>query len=303
MMSRDDVYDAARGKQAGIIDSIAKPFESQELIGKVKKALSLAPPRLSEPAPRPTAPAPPSPAGTAWRPPAPPVAARPSKAAPSDILDIIQEAPTEAELKQTTAPAEEEAVYEVEPEVEEVMEPLAREIARALPVGEKAVEEMRAGLGLTEDTAEASSEIVPFESFEMEGHTAAPPRPAVERPAPAPAADVFARTMKESGVPAAPRAPDTSAQPKQASLSEDELRGIAEKTIAAMAEKIFKTMPPPALPKISDDTVRRGIEEAVTKIAREIARDIIERVAWEVIPPLAEQLIKAEIERLKALEP
>ena len=43
MLSRDDVYDAGKGKQAGIVDNIAKPFESQDLIGKVKKALSGAP--------------------------------------------------------------------------------------------------------------------------------------------------------------------------------------------------------------------------------------------------------------------
>ena len=53
MLSRDDVYDAGKGKQAGIVDNIAKPFESQDLIGKVKKALTGVP-----------AGAPPSPATT-----------------------------------------------------------------------------------------------------------------------------------------------------------------------------------------------------------------------------------------------
>src|SRR5512145_1841474 len=41
MLSRDDQYDAARGAQSGIVDSIAKPFESKDLIGKVKKAQGL----------------------------------------------------------------------------------------------------------------------------------------------------------------------------------------------------------------------------------------------------------------------
>jgi hypothetical protein len=31
-----------------------------------------------------------------------------------------------------------------------------------------------------------------------------------------------------------------------------------------------------------------------------MAREVFEKVAWEVIPELAEQLIKQEIERLKA---
>ena len=50
MMSRDDVFDEAKARQAGIVDNIAKPFESQELIGKVRKAIAAAPPRPAEPA-------------------------------------------------------------------------------------------------------------------------------------------------------------------------------------------------------------------------------------------------------------
>lgn len=153
MMSRDDVFDQARARQALIIDHITKPFESQELIGKVRKAVSAAPPRLGELAPRPAAaqpqtppPAPPRPAAPAPSRPA----AKPRQAPPQDIFDIIQEAPSQAELKRPVAapPAEEESLYEVEPVVE-VEEPIAREVEHALPVGEKAVEEMRAGLGLS----------------------------------------------------------------------------------------------------------------------------------------------------------
>ncbi len=314
MMSRDDTYDAAKGMQAGILDHIAKPFESQELIGKVKKALASAPPRLAEPAP--AAPAPPRPA--AFPPPAKP-AAGPKQAAPSDIFEIIQEAPTHEELSRMTAsPAEEESVYEVEPEVEEVEESPAPESAMALPIGAKAVEEMREGLGLTEPAEEPQPEIVSFEDFDLAMETSpktAPPS------APKPAAPAAPQQPKPAGAPAQPPTlpehelrqivEETVAQmakqafekisaPQAAVLPEGELRSMAEKTLSKMAADVFKDMPPPPIPKISDDTVRRGLEEAVSKIAREIARDVIEKVAWEVIPPLAEQLIKAEIERLKA---
>lgn len=316
MMSRDDTYDAAKGMQAGILDHIAKPFESQELIGKVKKALAAAPPRLTEPAP--AAPAPPRPA--AFPPPAKP-AAGPKQAAPSDIFEIIQDAPTHEELSRMTAsPAEEESVYEVEPEVEEVEESPAPESATALPVGAKAVEEMREGLGLTEPAEEPQPEIVSFEDFDLAMETSpktAPPS-APKPAAPAPAAP---QQPKPAGAPAQPPAlpehelrkivEETVARmakqafekipaPQAAVLPEGELRSMAEKILSKMAADVFKDMPPPPIPKISDDTVRRGLEEAVSKIAREIARDVIEKVAWEVIPPLAEQLIKAEIERLKA---
>jgi hypothetical protein len=75
---------------------------------------------------------------------------------------------------------------------------------------------------------------------------------------------------------------------------------MAEAAIAELAKEAVEMLPPPQPPKVSEETVRRGIEEAVSKIAREMARDVFEKVAWEVIPELAEQLIKQEIERLKA---
>jgi len=183
MMSRDDVYDGTKGKQAGIIDNIAKPFESQELIGKVKKALAGAPARPAEPAPaarRPAAPAPPAPPATPTK---------PKTAAPTDIFDIISEAPSQADLARPAAQSEEESVYEVEPVVEEVEEPLAREGAKVLPVGAKAVEEMRAGLGLAEQKEEAQPEILTLESLEkamktdqQAGFKPKTPGPPLQRP-------------------------------------------------------------------------------------------------------------------------
>ncbi|MGE5174677.1 MAG: response regulator [Betaproteobacteria bacterium] len=437
MMSRDDVYDSAKGKQAGIVDNIAKPFESQELIGKVKKALADAPPRLAEPMTRPATaspqPAPASPASSA------PAAAKVMQATPSDIFDIIQEAPNESEIKKAAAPApvEEESVYEVEPEVEEVEEPLSREIAKSLPVGAKAVEEMRVGLGLS-DKREEQPEIVPFESLDMvmdseptskastlsrppaarqTSPSAAPvqsmlseselrtmaeeavakmakeafekvplPQPpalpesvlrkmaeeAIEKMAkeafanmPSPtisasdlwsmaeetvskmAKDIFAqmppirppqiseekvRTMAEDmvstmaknafGKMSLPQISEEALRgmveqkvsiavneavgkielPKPPTLPESELRSMAEAAITKLAEDIVKDLPPPPMPKVSDETVRRGLEAVLSKIAREMAREVFEQVAWEVIPPLAEHLIKAEIERLKAME-
>ena len=156
MLSRDDVYDALKGKLAGIVDNIAKPFESQDLIGKVKKALSAAPAPAESPAPPPKpaaaptssskpaaepvplpkpAMAPPSPyRPVAERAPAPP--SKPREAVPNDIFDIIEEAPAKAEVKEMPAlqsspkPAKtvkaaepDEEMFEVEPEYEVEPEP------------------------------------------------------------------------------------------------------------------------------------------------------------------------------------
>ncbi len=400
MMSRDDVYDGAKGKQAGIIDNIAKPFESQELIGKVKKAIAAAPPRRAEAAP-----------SAAYEPaaPAPPAApAKPKKAAPPDIFDIISEAPTQADLVRAAAPVEEETVYEVEPVVEEVEGPLTRDVVKSLPVGAKAVEEMRVGLGLTGEKKEPQPEIVTMESLDkaMEAElpaafTPKTPSPSPQRPIPSSvqastlpeaelrkiaettiakmARDVFANlppvqppqmsdetlravieekvsNMTKEAIEKAPAAQPPALSPSEMwsvaeeavekiateflqkqpltagpQLSDETLRGMvenvavktveemlekrpvqqppsvpaselrkmAEETVSQMAREVFKDMPPP-VPKISEETVRRGIEEAVMQIAREVAREVIEKVAWEVIPHLAEVMIKEEIERLKA---
>lgn len=290
MMSRDDVFDANKAGQASIVDHIAKPFESQELIGKVRKAVSASPPSAE-----PAAAAAPRPAQAA-QPQKPPVAppasaastkpaARPKQAPPANIFDIIQEAPSHADLKRTSpSPAEEEGVFEVEPVVE-VEEPLAREVERALPVGEKAVEEMRAGLGLSGKGRQAQPEIVNFESLDMATASADEYRPQQASPR-RPAPDPF---VPREYVPPSPE-PGTAAP--MAAMSEERLRRIAEETISRVAGEYFKSASPI---KVSEEMVRRGIEETVSKIAREV----IEKVAWEVIPDLAEMLIKAEIERLK----
>ncbi len=290
MMSRDDVLDADRARQASVVDHIAKPFESQELIGKVKKAVSAAPSRPAEAAP--TVPTPPA------RPvasPAPAVSAKPSakpkQAPPSDIFDIIQEAPSHADLKRTAAPPpREEDVFEVEPVVEVEEHP---DSGQVLPLGEKALEEMRTGLGLGRKSEEAQPEIVNFESLDMAKAAAREYMPPQEAPR--------RRPVPESFVPReyVPPPPEPEVAEPAGRMTDERLRSITEETVSRMAREYFQNMPPAQLPKVSDETVRRGIEDAVTKIARELAREVIERVAWEVIPDLAEMLIKAEIKRLK----
>lgn len=138
MLSRDDVYDAMKGKQAGIVDNLAKPFESQDLIGKVKKALSAAPaPAAAKPAaasaPKPVVAPPPPPKPVAAPPPPaapPPAPPKPREAVPKDIFDIIEEAPAPAVAQEAQQPSPQapekagkpaepqESTFEVEPEYE-----------------------------------------------------------------------------------------------------------------------------------------------------------------------------------------
>ena len=273
MMSRDDVYDGAKGKQAGIIDNIAKPFESQELIGKVKKAIAEAPPRrAASPAVcEPAAPAP------------PPAPAKPTKAAaPPDIFDIINEAPTPADLARAAAPVEEESLYEVEPVVEEVETPLARDVAKALPVGAKAVEEMRAGLGLIGEKEKRRPENVTIESLEKAmgadqsaAFTPITPSPPPQRPIPSSvqpptlpegelrkmAEEAVARMAKEVFANLPPVQPPT--------LPEGELRKMAEEAVARMAKDVFANLPPIQPPQLSDEALRGMVEERVSSMTKE----------------------------------
>lgn len=292
MLSRDDVFDEAKARQAGIVDNIAKPFESQELIGKVRKAISTAPPRAAESAgmvPKPVFAVASRQASSAQK---------PRQATPMDIFDIIEEAPSIVDLR-PGAPApiaaeeEEEAVFEVEPEFE-AEDQQAIEAEEALPVGKKAVEEMRAGLGLS-----GAAEQVEAGGIDSLGLAAVAALDTFEKPV---------QRRPETPKPQLPEAreyvPPVRAEPatevQSIAVSEDLLRSMAQETVTRMAKEVFAKLPPVQPPAISGEMLQKVLEESVAKIVRETARQVIEKVAWDVIPDLAEMLIKAEIERLKA---
>jgi CheY-like chemotaxis protein len=292
MMSRDDMYDSAKGKQSGIVDNIAKPFESQELIGKVKKALAAAPPRASAPAQSasPVLPV------RAVQPPAQAAPVNSKKTPPEDIFDIISEAPSPKDLARTAAKTDEDTVYEVEPVVEEVEEPLNREGVKALPVGAKAVEEMRAGLGLTKEKEEPQPEIVTYESLEI-------------------ALNAGQQAAFKPKTPISPTTRPASPPVQAAMLPEAELRRMAEDSIAKMTREVFAKLPPVQPPKISDDALRAMVEEKVSSLTkdalakmpapqphvpiltaaevRKIAEDIVAKMAKDIvaiIPPAQPQI-------------
>jgi CheY-like chemotaxis protein len=316
MLSRDDVFDQVKAKEVAIVDHIAKPFESQELIGKVKKAGAGGAARPAEQAA--AAPATPKSAPAAPRPQVAPAAPpKPAKkAAAPDIFDIIEEAPSQEEVKRSAARSEDESIYEVEPVIE-VEEQIPGETAKALPVGQKAVEEMREGLGLGRTQQEADQDIVSFESLDLGTPAAREYQPPRQQEPPKPA-------RREA--PKAPAAPAATAA-HQASLTESDIWNMAEATVARIAKDMLGTMQPPQASGPSAQELRsmvqqavaeqgaatarevappqvpeRVVQQAVQSAVQEMARDIIEKVAWEVVPDLAATMIREEIERLKALQ-
>ncbi len=233
MASRDDVIDAAKAQKAGIIDHIAKPFESQELIGKIKTALSAAPPRLAEPvaATRQTASPQPAPAG-----------ARPTQAAPSDIFGIIDDAPGLGDLSLSA----DDSVYVVEPEVE-VEKPAFQEEDRALPTGDRAMDEIRAGLGLGGRSAEqAPPEFTNFESLDAATDSA-------QEYVPAPATPDFSEPPEPSPGFAAPPA-------REPAVQDEAFRGAAEQTVARVAKEVLEKVAWEVIPDLAERLIREEIE-------------------------------------------
>jgi hypothetical protein len=145
----------------------------------------------------------------------------------------------------------------------EIGESIMSEAETALPVGEKAMEEMRAGLGLGKEPRDTEAihttgthpDIVSFESL-----------------------DVASRVAHEEYTP-----PSVEEEPFP--VTTEPPPGKAPEDIA-----------PPMPPKMTDDALNTACRETVEKMAKEI----LERVAWEIIPELAERLIREEIKRLQA---
>lgn len=238
MASRDDVIDTAKAQKAGIIDHIAKPFESQELIGKIKTALTSAPPRLAEPVAATPQMASPQPA--AARP--SPATAKPTQAVPSDIFGIVDDAPGHGDLPLSA----DDSVYVVEPEVE-VEKPPFGEKDRALPTGARAMDEIRAGLGLGGSSAQqAPPEFTNFESLDMATSSA-------QDYAPSPAPTDFSAPSEPPPGFAAPPA-------REPAVQDEAIRGAAEQTVARVAKEVLEKVAWEVIPELAERLIREEIE-------------------------------------------
>ncbi len=220
LASRYAPYDAARGKDAGADYFADKPFDTQALIDKVKKALEA---RASGVGAAPAAAA----AGAPYRAPAPPV---PSPAASPQPAAAMPK-PTQQSLGEARAAA---------------LSPQAP--ARPAPPAP--------GSGPAVSRAP------------MPPQPSAAPRP----PAPAPVAAAPAPVVHAAPAPVA-HAPAAGA-------------GHAGAAIAA------------ANGQLAGKLSGLGLSQAQVEGVLALSRELVEQVVWEVVPTLAETLIKEEIARL-----
>jgi CheY-like chemotaxis protein len=220
MASRHSPYDASRGRDAGVDDYIDKPFDTQALIEKVKKALIARESAKAAPAP---APAPP--VATAQphspRPPVGPPAAPPAAAKPGWPTQRTHTLSFEGGVPVAPPP------------------PAARVAAVAAP-------------------APAHS-----------------PPPPVVGPAAAAIAPVTTTTVPR-GPAVPPPAPAVAAVPAPAPIA-----AVAAAANGHLAGKLGDL----------------GLTPQQVQAVLALSREVVERVVWEVVPQLAETLIKEEIAR------
>jgi len=242
LSSRYMPYDPARGKDAGIDDYIDKPFDSQAIIDKVKKAMAAR--EAGKAAPVVTA---------AVTSPAPPVAAVP---APAPSAPAVPTSPFVSPRPPVVSP------------------------------------------GARPNFPTQRTHTL---SFEGGGPSPAPP---VTAP-PAHPVPTISRTAP-SGVPVVHTAPVAAAPPPPASplhttptMASRTIEPVRREPVAAVAPVAAAAPVATAVNgqlagKLGDLGLTPGQVEAVLALSREV----VERVVWEVVPQLAEAIIKEEIARI-----
>lgn len=339
-------FDEEKAKQCGANGYIVKPFESQELINKVKELITRssspeAPsPAQEAPSVQPEVPAPSPPAPPAASPPAPPPPSPPMPQAAMMSPAEIQPAPAappageagpgDAGIEDIAPPppAAEDNLFEEAAEEKNREEDLWSEVSlrdTKAPLVEDNVLEEESFWGTSEEMegsppAEEPSAAVAGENFieeveeaeimdltEEAETPAAPPPPSSPTP-------VEAEELFEPFVP--PEAIQVAPEPEVAEIPVAPPAAQASPAPSPEPEGAITAVPPPApvtdapaaaAPRTGgmglEDVLGSKIEEAVRAhlgpAIGETAARIVEEVAWEVIPDLAESMIRNEIERIR----
>jgi CheY-like chemotaxis protein len=267
-----EAFDEAKAKSCGADDHITKPFESQQIIAKVKELHALGQGRASGQQVAPVAVAPPAAAEpssfiepTAFAAPTEPAPVEESFAFESNALETtpaFEPSAPAVEAAQPVASADDPwgaftqpAVEQEEPLATGVSEPTGMEIELDQPdVMAMMAEEPQPPVvqGANDVTIGASWVPVEEQTFEFQEEIAAPPAAVFE-----------------------PEPPVVSAE---------------EPSMPAVA--------PAAAPVVAATGAVALSEEQLKQALMSVSKETIERIVWEVVPDLAESLIKETIRRI-----
>jgi len=284
LVSGTDSYDPSTLVALGVVDFVKKPLEPKELIEKLKD-LSQDTATLIDRAPRPPVPE------AVDIPPALPSTPTPTPAPPSPSKDQAEVMKIE-ELLGWSLPGEKSAEEEdqksdkgmPEPDYETTMVQPRTEVTTPAPVPPE----------------------LPKEPSDI---SAAHPTPALEdsqiviglRTPPAPVSPPTPTVPTDPVPPASPIEPLAASMPA-AILPIPELNSPQPS-----AEPETVAAPSPAVQPAGDQTrpTPGGAvpQEMLEKLVSKLAKEILEKVAWDVVPSLAETLIKEELEKLKTDKP
>jgi CheY-like chemotaxis protein len=267
LSSRHNPYDAARGREAGADDFMDKPFDTQQMVDKVKKTLAAresgaaaAPAPGQKPAPSPSAPSvmhagphtqqgpgPQRPgAGAA-------AAAPPDRARARTLMFGDRPSPGQGAGGYSSGAPDLDAPFD-----------------KSAPVAEASPAPPAANFGQTKPSAAIYPPSRPQPAPQAPpaaSRPAAPPvQPFAAKPAPAPTPKAVPATMAPAIPAAAPAAVAT----------------VASGVNGQLAGKLSEL----------------GLSAQQVDAVMALSREVVEKVVWEVVPVLAETLIKEEIARL-----
>ncbi len=276
---------------------IEKPFESQNLIDKVAGLLKPAP--SAAPVPQPAAAAGPV---VEDKPPLadfdqPLTTAGDIAAEPDDVFgdisfddetQVFAPEPVAAANDWSDVAAEAEVVTPVVEESDAVVEEPGSELAEDFSFAEDA----QAATGETASSDEGvdladfdmtEEEIMPLGEDDILG---------AEDLEPVPEEQTLAAWSRD----ASPEQESFVDPTKQMPAVENDVFAAEE---APFVEAPVTASAPAAAAALSESEIEQVIEKVVTKVVEKLAGSILERVAWEVVPDLAETLIREEIRKIK----